>query len=208
MTVHQLTPTATPDTAQTHTVRTDMPAGLTHDETRAYVRGYSKGALAYARKHGGGGVTVTGEARASAAELSAAMRAHEAERHPSAHRAGLSALRAWVRQYAPDRLPAVAAAVKGDAPVKSTSTTRKARTTSTTRKSTSTPTPTEKEPTAMPTPLAIAPAPTATPAASTDRPVYRTRKVQRRELAAALRARGISPTGDAWEQAKRDAGLA
>jgi hypothetical protein len=64
--------------------RTDMPPDLTHDEHWAYVRGYARGAMAYAKKHG---------IVSSVTNLRQRTIDYEWERHPACHRAGMAELR-------------------------------------------------------------------------------------------------------------------
>lgn len=86
---------------------TDQPAGLTAPESSAYVRGYSRGCLAYVRKHGGPSMVLEGPAPAAgtparrqlAAELRTITTAHLIERHPAAHRAGMAALRKYRKTH-------------------------------------------------------------------------------------------------------------
>lgn len=86
---------------------TDQPAGLTAPESSAYVRGYSRGCLAYVRKHGGPSMVLEGPAPAAgtparrqlAAQLREITTAHLIERHPAAHRAGMAALRKYRKTH-------------------------------------------------------------------------------------------------------------
>lgn len=88
---------------RTHTEHTDQPDGLTLEESRAYVRGYARGCMAYVKKNGAASVSLEGpapaagtpERRALGIQLAELTRAHEEERHPSAHRAGMAALRKY-----------------------------------------------------------------------------------------------------------------
>ena len=87
-----------------------MPANLTDAEELAYRRGYSRGVRAY-DKANGGAPTVTNPkpwaemskaARAmTARSLAGTMVAHHEERHPAAHKAGMSAVRSWVSGVTP-----------------------------------------------------------------------------------------------------------
>lgn len=79
----------------------DMPAGLEERDALAYRIGYGKGCVAYTRKHGApAAVHDDGPAPAAGTaarvmlgrQLAAEMRTFELQRHPSAHRAGMSAL--------------------------------------------------------------------------------------------------------------------
>lgn len=73
----------------------DMPAGLTPDERKAYVKGYAAGCLTYVKKNGV--PRADGDARTSKtvhAALVAATRQAEWDRHPAAHRKALSELAA------------------------------------------------------------------------------------------------------------------
>lgn len=68
---------------------TDMPADLSRSEHKAYVRGYGRACMAYARKHGGASISGGSADRAA---LTAAAVQHEWDRHPAAHKAGMTAL--------------------------------------------------------------------------------------------------------------------
>jgi hypothetical protein len=86
----------------------DMPHGLDKAAQAAYVRGYATGCHRYTRKHGAPSlndvvVTVDEEGRihahatdAQRAELARLTRAHEWDRHPTAHRAGMKELNAYL----------------------------------------------------------------------------------------------------------------
>lgn len=87
-------PEITPPYVQVHTVWTDMPAGLTDRERTAYVRGYSRGCMTYAKKHAAPIGPDTPQEERTAIRLD-----HEENRHPVAHRAGLSELRKWFKLY-------------------------------------------------------------------------------------------------------------
>lgn len=180
----------TPPRPQPHNVHTDMPAGLTDREREAYMSGYSRGCHTFVRKHGGAGVTLEAGQTVSIEELQARALAHEAERQPAAHRAGMSELRRWLKKYATEERaaeilkPAKPAAVKPAA--------RKPR----------------KAAAAKPAPVVeTVPTPVASEAPRAPM-TFAARKASRRELAARLRAQGIKPAGEAWETAKREAGLA
>lgn len=177
----------------------DMPAGLTPGERSAYVRGYANGCRTYVKRYGGPAVVHEGaapaagtaERRALAAELRAAALVHEEERHPAAARAAMAALRKYRKVHgivvpAPVRKPR--AARKSAAPVESAPVVRLVP---------------ALEPVEMPaedTPDAPAPEDAGR--------VNRTRKLARRELAAAMRARGENPSDPAaWAAAKLAAGV-
>lgn len=184
----------------------EIPADLSPAERSAYVRGYARGCHAYVKKNGGPGVVHDGpapaggtpERRALGIQLAELARAHEEERHPAAHRAGMSALRKYRKIHgiaapvAPKRAPArkprklaaVPAVETAEAPA--------------------------------PAPAAVAPVVRLVPSepaeeiaeeASGER-ANRTRKLARRELAEAMRARGEDPRdAAAWAAAKLAAGV-
>lgn len=54
----------------------------------------------------------------------------------------------------------------------------------------------------------VTPEPMPAEPAAADKPANRTRRAARRQLAEDMRAAGLVPAGEAWELAKRDAGLA
>lgn len=96
---------------RTHTAYTSIPEGLTPWERNTYVRGYSKACVAYVRKHGApalsGPVPMRGPERAAlGVELAEMARAHEAERHPTAHKAGVAAVNKLRKR---DGLPTITA---------------------------------------------------------------------------------------------------
>lgn len=82
---------------------TDMPAGLDRDAQRAYVRGYAKGCMCFTRKHGAPSV-IGIEVRHGLAFPTAEQRmelhrltiTHAWDRHPTAHRAALRELNAYL----------------------------------------------------------------------------------------------------------------
>lgn len=76
---------------------TDMPDGLSPDERTVYIRGYARGCMAYARKHGTPGVSGRGATRAILRQRAIE---HEWDRHPSCHRAAMKALHDWREKYA------------------------------------------------------------------------------------------------------------
>jgi hypothetical protein len=195
------------------------PAGLTPAELIHYRRGFDRGARTFERKNGGPGIVhadgakpATGSAahRAMVAELAAKGRAYREERHPTAHKAGMSSLRSYVRKSgALGRLEEI---TDPCAPVKGT---RKPR------KLAAVPAPVETaEPVAESTGDVLAAGiesghviiatVTDTPA-SVPAPMpamtWAARKATRRELAAKLRAQGVRPSGEAWISACREAGL-
>ena len=194
---------------QTHNSRTDRPVGLTRDEERAYVQGYARGCLAYVRKHGGAAMTVRAGEKASPGALAALARDHEAERHPTAHRAALASLRAWLRKYgSPERLAVVEQAIKGKPALSSTTrttrTTRKATTTTTTKGSTmsNTVTAAARKPATRKPALSAVPARPAADEKPARRPTMAERKAFRRGLAAAMREAGVPMSPENWEASK------
>lgn len=224
MSVMPITPPAVARPVQSHNALTDMPSGLTRDERKAYVRGYGKGCVAYVRKNGGAsmrppeasvpvmvrheGKEIVGHwipaACPDVLELARITREHETARHQSAHRAGLTGLRGWLRKYStPERLAAVEQAIKGKPALTTTgrkATTRKGNTMSTTT-TVATRKPTR---TAAKRALTVAPAaPTPAPEVKPDRkPTLAERKAFRRELAAKMRAAGVPMTPENWEASK------
>ena len=85
---------------------TEMPDGLDRDERRAYIRGYARGCMTYAKKFAAPTATLElpedGDPEQEAklrAEFRDMLRddtvAYEWQRQPSAHKAGLSELRKW-----------------------------------------------------------------------------------------------------------------
>lgn len=212
-----------------------MPDTLTANEAAAYRRAYARSTQTAARKspaavqHGQDGAPAPASAagRMLARQLAGTTAANITARHDAAHRAGMTAVRKWIRDTAgvdtAARLEAIGAPAR--APRKST------------------PAPVETTPTPAPV-LTVVPPADETPAPvveSTPRPVVDTpadaapelspaeigaahavrvpagldyltgravRRAARRELAAALRAAGIAPTGDAWTAATTAAGIA
>lgn len=193
MTVTAIRPdVATPDALPSHYVNiwTDMPAGLTDREFAAYQRGYSRGQGTYIRKHGGAGVSGDDVQTITREELKRRSLDLEVAMQPTAHRAGMAELRKWLKKYATEERTAVVLAK----PAK----------------------PATRKPAAKPETVApvVAVAPESTPVETVAETVtrapmtYAARKQSRRELAVAMRAQGIDPRGGAWENAKREAGIA
>lgn len=97
------TPKTPPATTRTEGMRasalTDLPEGLDHVEYQAYVRGYAKGCTAWVKKHGSPAVQNKPGVAVDVAALRARTIEHEWDRHPSAHKAGLSELKRWQDKY-------------------------------------------------------------------------------------------------------------
>lgn len=200
----------------------DMPAGLEPWERMTYRKGYARGALAYVRKHGGPGVVHNGDAPAAGTperaelgrKLAELTRAHEIERHPTAHRAGMSALNRRRKALGLERVTDTATGTRTRtrkpapvaepaAPVDVAPTVDQAPAAPVLR---IVPAPEPvAEPVETPAPVDVAPAVVETPATSR---VNRTRKLARRELAETMRARGEDPSDPgAWAAAKLAAGV-
>lgn len=202
--------------------RREMPAGLTPIEASVYTRGFSRGCLTYGRKHGTPAVTLEGPAPAAGtaarrelgARLSELTAAHEKERHPTAHRAGMAALKKYRTANGLPNLAAVPAprntrrAARKVAPVDTA------------------PAPdVDETPAAAAAPVPAAPAdvlaagvesgrviilPVSAPAPveTVDTAPRNTRRAARRQLAEDMRARGEDPRdADAWTAAKLAAGV-
>lgn len=95
--ITQLDPKHRPDAL------TDMPAGLTVEERKAYVRGYARGAMAYTKKHGGPRGD-TWEA------VHASTLAYMQARHAACHTAGMKMLNIWRERWSEYRQAVAAAA--------------------------------------------------------------------------------------------------
>lgn len=196
MTALQNVDTAAP-AARVHTCHTDMPADLDPGERLAYVAAYGRSVKAFIRKNGApilsGPVPASGPDRAAVGrELSAMARAHEADRHPGAHRAGLLAVNRLRKRTGADPLP--------------TGTGRKpaARTP---RKLAAVPD-IAPDPAPVETVDPVTPDPVPVDVVDDTPRTYRTRRDARRELAAAMRARGENPADPAvWSAAKLAAGV-
>ena len=180
------------------------PAGLSGAEAIAYRAGYTRGARAYAKKTGGPVVVHNGDAPApgSAArkmlgrQLAERGRAYRVECHPIAHKAGMTALRSYLRKIgATDRLGEI---VDPCAPVKSS--TRKP---ASTRKASARIIP-APEPVETPAPV-VEPVTPATVADPMPRQTHAAKKASNRELAEAMRAAGVKITPDTWAAAKSGA---
>ena len=96
---------------QTFTAASHRPADLSRDEVTAYVRAYARAAQTWSKKNGSHGLEgrppVDPEERARfVANLHSRARQVEEERHPTCHRAGMSAVKKWRTKYTPDRLAA------------------------------------------------------------------------------------------------------
>jgi hypothetical protein len=95
------------ETPRRPTTSWTMPDGLTADEAIAYRKGYNRGCKAYIKLHGNGAVVNTRpfnemtdlERRFLSRALAGTMVAHHEARHPTAHKAGMSSLKSWVRKY-------------------------------------------------------------------------------------------------------------
>lgn len=174
-------PEITPPYVQVHTVWTDMPSILVGRERDIYIRGYSRGCLAYTRKHGGPGASGDAAATMTHEVLQSRRLAFEAARQSYAHRAGMAELRRWAKlNSTPERAAEVDAAGK---PARKTPV-RKSR---------------PVEPVETPAPTTVpAPMPAMTHAAA---------RQSRRELAASRRAAGLSVSGPDWIAAKIAAGI-
>lgn len=194
------------------------PANLTAAESIHYRRGFSRGARTHLKKHGGPAVIHDGPAptpgtpehRALVAELAEKGRAYRADRHDACHKAGMSAVRSYLRKSG--QSGRLAEIVDPCAPAKRA---RKAPAKS--RKLAAVPDVTP-EPATVPDELAagidsgrviltvVSDAPATVPAPMPPM-TWAARKATRREIAAKLRAQGIRPTGEAWREACRAAGL-
>lgn len=186
------------------------PANLTPEERIAYDKGFSRGARAYIKANGSPAVQLTEHSPATgtaaramlARQVAGTMEPYLAARHPVAHKAGMTAVRSWVRKYATsDEAAAVRLAEIIDplAAVKAPAA-RKVRAV----KPATVKAPAKREA------RAVKPAPVETPAplepAAVPEPMpaqtWAARKASRRELAAAMRAAGLTPSGQTWELAK------
>lgn len=87
---------------------TDMPAGLDDLAAKAYVKGYAKGCMTYTRKHGAPSITGSRGVVVDRVELRRITRAHEWDRHPTAHKAGMRELNAHQARRTPADVSAVA----------------------------------------------------------------------------------------------------
>ena len=81
---------------------TDMPHGLDDLAAKAYVKGYAKGCMTYTRKHGAPSITGSRGVVVDRVELRRITRAHEWDRHPTAHRAGMRELGRWLERHPAD----------------------------------------------------------------------------------------------------------
>lgn len=85
--IAQLDPNHRPDAL------TDMPADLTIEERKAYVRGYARGAITYTKKHGGPRGDTWEDVHASTL-------AYMQARHATCHSAGMKMLGTWRERWA------------------------------------------------------------------------------------------------------------
>lgn len=212
----------------------DMPAGLEPRDALAYRVGYGRGCLTYTRKHGAPVAVHDGPAPAAGTaarkmlgrELTAGMRVFELERHPAAHRAGMSALTKARKARGLDAVADPTKAPAGKAPRKVPARKLAAVPDVAPAPVDETPAPkARKAParkprkaigeivvipvTAAPVSVTLAPVPDA--ASVSVEPAtapWNTRRAARRALAAAMRERGENPSDlAAWNAAKLTAGV-
>lgn len=172
-----------------------LPTGLTTAETIAYHKGFTRADRAFVKSTGGPGVVHDGDAPAAgtaarrmlAQTLAENGRAYRLARHDKCHRAGMAAVRSYLRKIgATDRLAEL------ETPKPARKVTRK---------------PAARKPRALAAVKTPAPvvAETVTPEtvpAPMPKQTHAAKKASNRELAAAMRAAGIKITADSWAAAK------
>lgn len=182
-----------------------MPEDLTPAERHAYHKGFDRGDRAHMKANGGPGMVHDGDAPAPgtaahkllARTLAESHRAYRIARHDKAHKAGMAAVRAYLRKRG--QLERVAEIVDPLAPVKVKPAARVKR----------------KAAPVKPDILAagiesgrVIIAAVGAPAAPAEIPApmpnmtRAARKASNRELAAAMRAAGVKITAESWEAAK------